>query len=504
MLIDVQYNEMKEKLIVSHTDEKGGIKIRQYNWSNPTKFDSCLPDDPDAHPIYKSWDGKNIKLIPTNRPDRYAIYDFIDSLPKEERDIIHAYHEPKIYFIDIETEIIDGFPDAETAPTQVLSISIVYDNKCILLGLKDLTQQQIESIRKKTNKHLEKLGIEFEIKYIKYADEFDMMFTFFNKMIPTMPCISGWFVYDYDWKYLINRAKKITKTVNSKLYTIDIRVTSPTRRMYKEWTPPDKAESPELPMHRLIIDYKLLYEKNDTSVKVKESSSLDFVSEKILGIKKIKFDGSLKKLYDEDFETFMFYNAVDSILVQLIHNKMNYISIIYGISTLAELKASDILSHSRETWGSLVITEGVLRKKFKDIDNVILFKDTSKSNSKVPFVGGWVKEPSIGMNRWAVCYDFASLYPTTQRQFFISPENYLGDYKDGMIYSSDKPIPFDSTIHVRCVNDAVFLKRKSPTILMLEEVFGGRRQYKNKMMAAKFEYDDTMREIKRLEKELGM
>ena len=48
-----------------------------------------------------------------------------------------------------------------------------------------------------------------------------------------------------------------------------------------------------------------------------------------------------------------------------------------------------------------------------------LFKD-DRGEGESTIAGGWVKDPVVGLNQWVVCYDFASLYPTTQRQFFIS------------------------------------------------------------------------------------
>jgi hypothetical protein len=66
----------------------------------------------------------------------------------------------------------------------------------------------------------------------------------------------------------------------------------------------------ELPAHRLVFDYMQLYEICDTSIKVKESSSLDYVAGKLVGVNKIKYTGSLSKLYEEDFEKFMYYNTL--------------------------------------------------------------------------------------------------------------------------------------------------------------------------------------------------
>ena len=138
MLVDTQYLNNTKKLVVSYVDKSGEIKLKYFPWENPQKYVTCDESDKDKHPIYKSWDGKHVKLESVTNPDRYSIYEFLDALPEKEKEEIFEYNLPKIYFIDIETEIVDGFPDAETAPTQVLSISIVYEDKIILLGLKEM------------------------------------------------------------------------------------------------------------------------------------------------------------------------------------------------------------------------------------------------------------------------------------------------------------------------------------------------------------------------------
>ena len=138
MLVDTQYLTNTKRLVVSYVDKSGDIKLKYYEWDNPQKYVVCDENDKDAHPLYKSWDGKHVKLIEVTHPDRYAIYEFLDQLPDSEKEEIFEYNLPGIYFVDIETEIVDGFPDAETAPTRVLSISIVYEDKIILLGLRDM------------------------------------------------------------------------------------------------------------------------------------------------------------------------------------------------------------------------------------------------------------------------------------------------------------------------------------------------------------------------------
>ena len=509
MLIETQYLTSSRKLVASYVDKSGDIKLKYYDWENPMKYVTCEENDPQRHPSFKSWDGKNVKQIEVDRPDRYAIYEFLDALPQDEQDELFEYNLPKIYFIDIETEIVDGFPEPadikdaegnvtkEGASTQVLSISIVYDDKIILLGLKDMPEDMQDRIHKNTNKYFEKFGADYKFKYVKYDDEFDMLYAFFHKMTPKMPIMTGWNFLNYDWLYLVNRSRKVTKWMDGREYKINPAESSPLKRMNKIW-----GTEFEVPMHRMIFDYMQLYEICDTSIKVKESSSLDFVSSKLVGVDKIKYTGSLQKLYEDDFETFMYYNAVDSVLVQKIHEARNYISIIYAISSLSRIKIVDVVSQMNNALASLAITEGVLRGKFRELDNIVLFKE-GKSDGDATLAGGWVKDPIVGMNRWCVTYDFASLYPTTQRQFFIAPENFVGVQDPKKLTHCENGREIDLDKHVLCINGVVFEKRMSPTLIMLEDVYADRKKNKNIMMQRKEDLKKVLDEIKKLEAELN-
>lgn len=559
MLVDTQFLTNTKKLVISYVDKSGDIKLKYFNWEEPTKYVTCDDNDKDKHPIYKSWDGKSVKQVQVNVPDRYAIYEFLDSLPAKEKEEIFEYNLPNIYFVDIETEIIDGFPEAEEAPTRVLAISVVYEDKIILLGLKDLSVEVQDRIRNNTNKYFEKFNANYKFKYVKYDDEFDMLYAFFHKMVPKMPLITGWNFVNYDWVYLVNRSRKLSKWVNGKEYNIDPSVSSLTKRLNKVW-----STNYEMPAHRMIFDYMQLYEICDTTIKVKESSSLDFVASKLVGVEKIKYlqsifklksdciiegiqfkegdicrkDGedyflsygndkvvlspskfskykslfnevnvsSLQRLYEEDFEYYMYYNAVDSVLVQKIHESKNYISIIYAISALSQIRIIDVISQMNNALGSLAITEGVLRNRFREQENIVLFRDENKQASDGERIaGGWVKEPVTGMNLWVVCYDFASLYPTTQRQFYIAPETFVGiqdsNDKDYCV-NNGRRVKIDLNKHVVCINGCVFEKRNSPTLKMLEDVYADRKKNKKIMMNKKDELKKVEDEIKNLQKEL--
>jgi DNA polymerase elongation subunit (family B) len=316
-------------------------------------------------------------------------------------------------------------------------------------------------------------------------------------MIPKMPMITGWNFVNYDWLYLVTRARKLKKVVNGKEYTIDPAVSSLTKRLNKVW-----MTNYEMPAHRMIFDYMQLYEVCDTSIKVKESSSLDFVSSKLVGVEKIKYTGSLQKLYEDDFETFMYYNAVDSVLVQKIHEARNYISIIYAISSLARIRIVDVVSQMNNALASLAITEGVLRNRFREQENIVLFKGEKNTEENVGIAGGWVKDPVQGMNQWCVTYDFASLYPHCQKQWYIAPENFIGVQDPKRPDYCDNGMEIDKDEHVVCVNGVVFRKRNSPTIQMLNDVYNDRKKNKKIMMQKKDELKKVLDEIKVLEAEL--
>ena len=499
MLIESQYLSHTKKLILSFVDKTGKIKLKTYDWPNPQKYQNCDASDPEKHPTLTSWEGKPVKKVSAGYPDRYAIYEFLDALPENEKKEIFEYNEPEIYFVDIETALdplTGGYSQPEDPNGQILSISVVYADKIILMGLKEMSQDMQKRIIDGTNEYFENYNSHYKFKYIKFDDEFDMLKTFFYDMVPKMTCITGWNFIGYDWMYLVNRARKINKIVNGEQLTIDPNVSSPTKRLNNIF-----MTKYELPAHRMIFDYMQLYEICDTSIKVKESSSLDYVSSKLVGVNKIKYSGSLSKLYDEDFEKFMYYNCVDSVLVQKIHESKNYVSIVFAISSLSKIQIKDVINSAKGALASLAITEGVLRDRFRDMENIVIFKNEDRASfddGDAGLAGGWVKDPVTGMQQWVVCYDFASLYPTTMNQYFISPENFVGIQNPENKNICTNGVTIDLSKHVVCINGAVFKKHRSPTIAMIEDVYADRKKAKKVMMTKKEEYKKILDQIKQL------
>jgi len=479
MLIDYEYRN--NHLIISHFDKKGNIKLKRFNWI-PTKFISTSLDDPDRNEKYVTWDGKPTKEIYTKYPNKYSIYDFLETLSEKEQIELYEYNEPNIYFIDIETEITTERLQPQLAKNKIISISIVVKNKILVIGTDPLTKKEINSIKNDINNDY---GIKFkknwEFKYIQYKTEYDMLYNFFNVMIPKMAVITGWNFIHFDWVYLVNRARRIG---------IDPAVSSFTQKL-EFANERDPRNFAELPKHRLIIDYMEIFEKWDQSIKIKESNALNFVAEKVLNLKKVDYDGNLKILYESDIKKFMYYNAIDSILVQLIHEKTKLVDIMYGIATLSRTTVSKALS-------TLNVTEGILRKPLLNIKNIKLVKNEISGTSIVK--GGWVKEPIRGMATWTCCYDFASLYPTTMRQFNISADSYRGQImKDGKhsIFNGQK-IKLDPT-DIITISGAVFKNEIGVVNKVLGDIYAERKSYKKIMIQKNIEIDHIQKEIEELE-----
>ena len=482
MLIDYEYK--KKKLILSYIGKDGNIKLHYKDWESPMRFIQTSSDDKDKHNKYVTWDGRSVKEIYTKYPNKYSIYDYIDTFPEEEQKMLYDYNEPNIFFVDIENEITDSKPQPHLAQNKILSLSVVNKNKVMVLGFQPLTDAEQRSIQNDiNNEYGKKFNKEYVFKYICYNNEYEMMLNFFKLFVPKMAVITGWYFITYDWVYLVNRARKLG---------IDPALASFTGNL-KESNPNDPKDYAEMPLHRIIIDYMEIYKKWDTSVKIKESNELDFVADKILGVKKVNYEGNLKHLYEKEYKKFIYYNAVDSILVQLIHEKMKYADILYSIATLSRITVTTALS-------TLAVTEGILRKKLRDQKNIVLIKnDSLAAGGSVK--GGWVKVPIRGMAEYTCCFDFSSLYPTVMRSCNISADCFKGVRIKNTMKANFNGHEIDILPNdIITINNAVFECEDGVVTQVMTNIFAQRKNFKNQMVDKGIELSLLKKDLEELEK----
>lgn len=471
MLLDIEQRE--NELIVSYYNREGKVDFKRYPISQFENWVVTDEKDRYKHPEILNWDGRPVKKNRSRSYNKFSLIYFMDNLPEKDREEIFEFNVPRTYFVDIETEIVDGFPKPEEAKSRILTFSIITpERKAIVLGLEDLSADQIASIEKDTNDHFEGYDQDWEFSYYKFKNEYDMLYNFLHKFLPKFPMMTGWNFINYDWQYIVNRCKHLQ---------IDLTEVAITGSL-------DRNDS--RPLHMGILDYMQLYDKYDRSVKVKESNTLDYVSGQVLNVKKIKYQGGLQDLYENDFKKYVFYNVVDSILVYYIDEKLKSMEVLLTLSTITRMPLYKAAS-------PVAMTEALIARKLVAQNKrvgVEYDKEDSKKDGK--YAGAFVKEPISGYYSGVSAFDFASLYPSIMRQFNISPDSYVEMVPTTQINSRRK----DESVIV-CENGVVYEKEDSILKKILSDLYSQRKQYKK----TSYDYYEKARELKKKlnEKKVG-
>ena len=471
MLLDIEQRE--NELIVSYYNREGKVDFKRYPISQFENWVVTDENDRYKHPEILNWDGRPVKKNRSRSYNKFSLIYFMDNLPEKDREEIFEFNVPRTYFVDIETEIVDGFPKPEEAKSRILTFSIITpERKAIVLGLDDLSSEQIASIEKDTNEHFEGYDQDWEFSYYKFKNEYDMLYNFLHKFMPKFPMMTGWNFINYDWQYIVNRCKHLQ---------IDLTEIAITGSL-------DRNDS--RPLHMGILDYMQLYDKYDRSVKVKESNTLDYVSGQVLNVKKIKYQGGLQDLYENDFKKYVFYNVVDSILVYYIDQQLRSMEVLLTLSTITKMPLYKAAS-------PVAMTEALIARKLVEQNKrvgVEYDKEDSQKDGK--YAGAFVKEPISGYYSGVSAFDFASLYPSIMRQFNISPDSYVEMIPTTQINSRRK----DESVIV-CENGVVYEKEDSILKKILSDLYAQRKQYKK----TSYDYYEKARELKKKlnEKKVG-
>ena len=462
MLLDIEQTD--KELIVSYYNKEGKVSFKRYPVSKFENWAIAKDNDKYKDQNLTNWDGRPIKKSISRSFNKFSLLYFMDSLSEADRDEIYEFNMPRTYFVDIETEIVDGFPKPEEAKSRILSFSIITpERKAIVLGLEDMSPAQIKKIEEDTNAHFKDYDQDWEFSYYKFKDEYNMLYTFLHKFLPKFPMMTGWNFINYDWQYIVNRCKRLQ---------IDLTQVAITGAL-------DKKDS--RPLHMGILDYMQLYDKYDRSVAVKESNSLDFVSGAVLDVKKIKFTGGLQELYENNFAKYIYYNVVDSCLVYYIDEKLRSMEVLLTLATITKMPLYKAAS-------PVAVTESLFARKLAEDNKKIAVEYNKESIKDTKYEGAFVKQPIVGYYSGVSAFDFASLYPSVMRQFNISPDSFIE-----MIPTLDvKERRKDDSIIV-CENGAVYNKEDSMLKIILADLYGQRKDYKK----TSYTYYEKAHELKK-------
>lgn len=422
MILDYNYNQNKKNFSISYIKENGAKSVLNFNVE---RFKSYYKTKTGK---FDNWDGSKCDIRWVVRPHKFDIRTYIKELPAETRKLLDGKTAPKLYTFDIETMIdeeTNEFPEPSEAKFPITVISVVSsDLNCIVLGWRD-KEVDCKKLQDNFEQYLNNVPFYKElniptptIKYIKFPDEESMLKYFLQNIVSKVPVLSGWNSILFDWQYIQNRCRGYFPNIY-------FGICSMTRSLHRKNYVDQRQNKVQLtlPDHTMICDMMDVINSFDYVVMpIKDSLSLDYISHEMLGANKIEYEGTLQHLYNTDYDRYVFYNAIDSILVQLIDKKFKTLSNIYVQSRYCEEKIESCFS-------KISLTEALVFNYFYD-NNIKMVPIDIDGRERGRLIGAYVKKPIPGKHNWVCCNDFASLYPSTIITCNLSFENYLGHYYD--------------------------------------------------------------------------
>ena len=421
MILDYNYNPYKKDLTISYITPTGGKKVIKKNVKRFKTFELSPSGK------YKNWDGSLCNEAWTEKPCTFDLKTFFEeNLTRDEKTLLAGKQLPKLYTFDIETEISDEFPEPSVAKFPITTISIASPEcNVIVLGTKELGVGGEENLQKKLDEYMvrseffNELGLKKPyIKYVKFSRERDMLEYFLKEFVQKVPVLAGWNSIMFDWQYIQNRIKGYYGDLKFECASA---VGTLTPKRYTDMK--NNQVTLHMPNHTLIVDMMDVIANFDMVVMpIKESLSLDYIASEKVGLSKIKYDGDLQQLFETDYSTYVFYNAIDSILVQLIDKRFKTMNNIYAQSLYCREKIGSCFS-------KIALAEALFFNYFYS-QNIKIVPINVWDRERGTLVGAYVAKPVPGLHKWVTCNDFASLYPSIIRTTNVSIENFVGSFYD--------------------------------------------------------------------------
>lgn len=420
---------------------------------------------------------KGVEGLPIYGNDDLSQQFIAHAYPGEVHADVSAF---TIVSVDIEVEHDHGFPEPADALNEILTISMkVFNGDSICIATKPKPE-----------------GIPDDLIYIECRDEKELISRFIDEW-KKINChiLTGWNVYSFDVPYIVNRIKRLMPDLEHSLSPfVDF-----TRQPTVNPTFNKDGDDSYRILGVTVLDYLELYKK--FSPDKQESYKLDHIAQAEGVGQKVSFEeygNSLMRLYRENFSKFVTYNDVDNRLVELLDNKLQFMSLAIAVANLTKSRYSDSTG-TVKIWDNLIyhraLADGKVippKRKVDHVDNA----------------GGFVKDVKPGLYRWPVTFDLTSLYPSIARLLNLSPETKLTEPM-GRVEMVDRVLsgevnPADYTADGVCfaINGATFRTDVQGIISGgMEYVFFERKRYKDEMKKAKNELERLKEELRKLESE---
>jgi len=468
----VNIEQRQGKLIISYVKKDGTLGFSQLNIPPNHQYTYLYAQKNSGIPGLLSWDFKPVRKVPTQFLNRHRIQEFFIDAGENLTSHLFESNMPILAAADIEVEVTDeGFAEPEHANNRITTACFSQYPNITVFGSKSLTGEECKYVEDNINEHVKKFNKHYNFVYKYHVNEADMIYDFLFNYVKSAPLVTGWNFWGYDWRYIMNRCRKLN---------MDVSWLSPTGQWYEHRIKDhNKDVTIMLPQHKLIVDYMAIYQKWDKNIEVKENDTLDFVAEEALSIRKVKYPGTLQDQYNKDYAQYVFYNAIDGILVELIDSKLKTMRTFLGLSNITKVEAMQAFS-------PIAMLEATLTRYAYKRNQIFPKKD--KSKERETYEGAFVFEPIPNLYPWVASFDFASLYPSIMRQFKISIENFL--LKDKTYIPKEKEI--------KTYSGAVFDASYEPLLSeILSNYYSQRKESKKISLAAEKEADELQKILKK-------
>lgn len=366
-----------------------------------------------------------------------------------------------IVSLDIETKM--GNTDMATAvreaPNEITAITLSKNGKYFVLGCKDYVKHRPD------------------VYYLKCKNEVDLLEKFIKVWKELAPdVITGWNIEFFDIPYIVNRirnlfgeslAKELSPWGLISAYTIEVKG--------------QKIDSYTLEGIS-NLDYMALYKK--FTYTKQESYKLDYIALVELGESKLDYAEfkDLDDLYERDYQKYIEYNIHDTYLIVKLEEKLKLIELVFAMAYDAKVNYKDTLTTVRQ-W-DVIIHNYLLKQK------VVIPPVSVSSGSEL--VGGYVKEPHLGLHNWVVSFDLNSLYPHLIQQYNISPDSYVTRIPVPTVDEILQGKEVEDNGYSVAANGCCFRKDKHGFLAeLMERMYEDRKIFKNYMLAAKATYEET-------------
>lgn len=477
------YRQEFSPTLYVHTPKAGGEGYRSLTEGNLPLSPHKFGDMREAKNFIEEYKGVHgMKIFGnTNYVTQFIQEEYPDKI---SYDVSHV----NIVSFDIEVDIRNGFANIDEADNEITSIAYhsSRNDKYYLLGQKDYDKT-------KTVTDIPQENIEF----IKFDTEVQLLQYFVKLWTTDYPdIVTGWNVEYFDIMYIVTRIIRLLGEETAKRLSPHKSIKKQSREVF------GKVNSTYSLMGISVIDYMDAFKKFGYKYGPQESYRLDHIAYVVLGEKKIDYSeyGSLTSLYDENPQLYLDYNLKDTQLIARLEEETGLLALVMTVAYDGGVNYGD-------AFGTVGIWESTIYRRLMK-DKLVPPLKTGPGMRAGDLVGGYVKDPKVGMHPWVVSFDLNSLYPHLMLQYNMSPETYISDDREyvtqDMVLKGDY---LNKNRNVSVAANGVMFSNKKLGIIpeIIDEYYNNRSVIKKQMIAAEqqFEVETDPSEKKRLKREIN-